>query len=83
MRYYAKIENTETYTVSVGTGTNSEFYESIGMELMDVERGYDEKWYLAGYAPKKPQELIEKEAQKHYTDLIQSILDKEAQALRL
>lgn len=83
MKCYAKIENEQTKTVSVGTATDIAFYESIGMELMEVEQGYDGQWYLSGYAPVKPQELIEKELQKHYTDLIQSILDKEAQALRL
>lgn len=54
MKYYAKIENAETKAVSVGTGTNHAFYESIGMELMDVEQGYDGQWYVAGYAPKQP-----------------------------
>lgn len=54
MKYYAKIENAEAKTVSIGTGTNHAFYESIGMELMDVEQGYDGSWYVAGYAPKQP-----------------------------
>lgn len=62
MKYYAKIENEQTYLVSIGTGTNHAFYESIGMELMDVEQGYDGQWYVASHAPVKPQELIEAEA---------------------
>jgi biopolymer transport protein ExbD len=62
MKYYAKIENAKTKSVSVGTGTNTAFYESIGMTEMDVEQGYDGEWYVAGYAPVKPQELIEAEA---------------------
>ena len=33
--------------------------------------------------PEPTPEEIEAQLQKHYTDLIQSILDKEAQALRL
>jgi hypothetical protein len=61
MRFYAKIENAETKTVSIGTGTNTDFYTSIGMTLMDVEQGYDGQWYVAGHAPVKPQELIDAE----------------------
>ena len=83
MLKYAQLVNAVTKQCDVGIGTDIEYYQSIGMELMEVEQGYDEQWYLLGYAPVKPQELIEKELQKHYTDLIQSILDKEAQALRL
>ena len=53
---YAKIENEETKQVSVGTGTNVEFYRSIGMSEMEVEQAYDGSWYLKGYAPEKPTE---------------------------
>lgn len=31
-----------------------DFYESIGLELTDVEQGYDGNWYLAGKAPAPP-----------------------------
>ena len=58
---YAKIENEETKQVSVGTGTNTAFYQSIGMVEMEVEQAYDGSWYLKGYAPEKPVE--EKEAE--------------------
>ena len=54
MKKYAKIINEETKEVSIGTGTNSAFYQSIGMVEMEVEEGYDGNWYLAGYAPSKP-----------------------------
>ena len=54
MLKYAKIENEETKQVSVGLGTDTEFYESIGMEEMDVEQAYNGAWYLVGYAPVKP-----------------------------
>ena len=53
---YAKIENEETKQVSVGTGTNTAFYQSIGMVEMEVEQAYDGQWYLKGYAPEKPVE---------------------------
>lgn len=52
---YAKIVNDETKACDVGTGTNAEFYKSLGMTEMDVEQAYNGQWYLAGYAPAKPQ----------------------------
>ena len=58
---YAKIENEETKQVSVGTGTNTAFYQSIGMVEMEVEQAYDGSWYVKGFAPEKPVE--EKEAE--------------------
>lgn len=54
MKKFAKIENVEKNIVSVGIGTDTTFYESIGMTLMDVEQGYDGNWYVAGHAPKQP-----------------------------
>lgn len=54
MKLYAKIENEETKACSVGIGTNTEFYKSIGMQEMDVEQAWDGSYYLAGYAPEKP-----------------------------
>lgn len=74
---YAKIVNEETKQCDVGVGNDSQFYKLLGMELMDVEQGYDGQWYLSGYTPKKS----EKEIQRDYTKLIQSILDTEAQKL--
>lgn len=58
---YAKIINEETKACEVGTGTNTAFYQSIGMSEMDVEQAYDGSWYVKGYAPEKPVE--EKEAE--------------------
>ena len=54
MKKYAKIINEETKEVSIGTGTNSAFYQSIGMTEMEVEQAYNGSWYLQGYAPAKP-----------------------------
>lgn len=62
MLKYAKIENEETKVCSVGLGTNTEFYKSIGMTEMDVIQAYDGQWYLKGHVPQKPQELIAQEA---------------------
>lgn len=54
MLKYAKVENEKTKQVAVGTGTNSKFYQSIGMIEMEVEQAYDGNWYVMGYAPEKP-----------------------------
>ena len=56
---YAKIINEETKECQVGTGTNTKFYQSIGMTEMDVELAYNGQWYIAGYAPVKPEPTIE------------------------
>ena len=61
MKKYAKIINEETKACEVGLGTNTAFYASIGMEEMEVEQTYNGNWYVKGYAPKKPQDLINKE----------------------
>lgn len=59
---YAKIINEETKVCSVGVGTDTEFYRSIGMSEMEVEQAYDGQWYLKGYAPEKQTEQKETEA---------------------
>lgn len=80
MQKYAKIENPETRIVSVGTGTNSAFYASIGMTLMDVEQSdIDGQWYQAGYAPMKSEEQKQKEsieaAYKNFDSRVEARLD--------
>jgi len=61
MKKYAKIIDEETKKCSVGIGTNEAFYQSIGMEEMDVEQAYNGDWYVAGYAPAEPEKsYIEK-----------------------
>ena len=67
MLKYAKIINEETKEVSIGTGTNFAFYQSIGMTEQEVELGYNGSWYLAGYAPAKP-EPTKEEQQKARQD---------------
>ena len=61
MKHYAKVVNEKTKQCEVGLGTNTEFYESLGMEEMDVEEAYNGQWYVEGYAPEKPQEEIKQE----------------------
>ena len=57
----AKLINESTRECSVGIGTNTAFYESIGMSEMDVEQAYNGRWYVKGYAPAKPQEVVNQE----------------------
>lgn len=59
---YAKVINEETKQVSVGIGTDTEFYRSIGMTEQEVEQSWDGQWYLKGYAPEKPIEQKAAEA---------------------
>ena len=61
MKKYAKIINEETKQYEVGTGTNSAYYQSIGMTEMEVEQAYDGSWYVAGYAPAKPEPTKEEQ----------------------
>lgn len=77
MLIYAKIINQETKQCDVGSGTNSKFYKSIGMALMEVEQAYNGQWYLKGYAPEKPTEIIQQE----FSNAIQTFLDSKAQEL--
>lgn len=59
---FASITNDKLKTCMVGTGTDAEFYKSIGMVEMDVEQGKDGQWYLKGFAPTHP--LDELKSQK-------------------
>lgn len=61
MLKYAKIINYETKACEVGLGTNSKFYQSIGMTEQEVEQAYDGSWYVKGYAPAKSQTIKEQE----------------------
>jgi hypothetical protein len=55
MKRYAKIIDKEKGTCQVGIGTDVEFYQSLGMEEMEVEQGSDGRWYLAGFVPPPPE----------------------------
>lgn len=70
MLKYAKIENEKTKSCCVGLGTDKEFYISIGMTEMDVEQAYDGSWYIAGYAPQKPDKLILEEKINELKELL-------------
>lgn len=61
MLKYAQIINEKTKQCDVGLGTDIKFFKSIGMKEMEVEQGYDNNWYLKGYAPQKPLEELKEE----------------------
>lgn len=52
---YARIINQETHEVQVGAGCPIGYYIEIGMTWMEVEYGWDQKWYQAGYVPEQPE----------------------------
>lgn len=54
MLKYAKIIDDTTKRCDIGLGSDASFYQFIGMELMDVEQGYDGNWYMAEYVPIQP-----------------------------
>lgn len=60
---YAKIINEETGLCNVGTGTNIDFYKSIGMIELDVQQSdIDGFWYLKDKCPMKTdEEKVEEE----------------------
>lgn len=70
MKKYAKIIDEKTKACDVGLGTNTEYYESIGMSEMDVEQAYTGNWYVGGYAPEESieekNEQIRSERQRRY-----------------
>lgn len=61
---YAKIDNETTKQCTVGLGTDTKYYQSIGMTEMDVEQAYNGDWYLVGYAPEEPAPTEEEQSQK-------------------
>ena len=48
---YCKYDKNTKKCFEVGTGTNTEFYKSIGMTDEEVEQAYDGSYWLKGYAP--------------------------------
>lgn len=69
MRKYAKIINTQTGLCQVGIGTNTDFYKSIGMVILDVEKAYDEQWYLVGRAPQAPEPTYQELRRAAYPEI--------------
>lgn len=67
---YAKILNEETGLCEVGLGTNIQFYQSIGMEELDVQQSdIDGCWYLTEKCPLKSDEEKELEERERIAKL--------------
>lgn len=67
---YAKVINFETGLVEVGLGTNIDFYQSIGMQELDVKQSdIDNEWYLAEKCPMKTDEQKEQEEKERIAKL--------------
>ena len=66
MLKYCQIVNEETGVVSIASGTNIEYYQSIGMVQRDVEQSdVDGNWYLAEKCPHlTPEEKEEQEKER-------------------
>ena len=75
MKKYAKVINEETKLCEVGLGTNSDFYQSIGMVDMEVEQAYDGSWYVEGHAPEKPVEELQAEVRAVRNSYLESYVD--------
>lgn len=82
MTKYAKIINDETKEVQVGLGTNTAFYQKIGMTEMDVEQAYNGSWYVAGYAPEEPEAERKEKAKKDLMAQLDALDLKCIRALR-
>ena len=68
--YYAKVINQETGLCEVGLGTNSSFYQSIGMVELDVQQSdIDHNWYLTEKCPMKTDEEKEREERERLDKL--------------
>ena len=67
---YAKEQ--ENGSLIVGTGTDVEFYKSIGMELMSVEKGWDGAYYKEGQTPEKPRAIIIEEELNEQQNILSS-----------
>ena len=79
---YAKIINQDTKECQVGTGTNVKFYKSIGMTEMDVEQAYNGQWYVAGYAPAKPEPTEYEQMQERIVRLKQTLADSDYKVIK-
>lgn len=57
-----KVYKPKTHEVLIAVGDNIPLFESMGYtEVGEVEQAYNGRYFIAGYAPTKPQEEIEKQ----------------------
>lgn len=69
MLKYAKIIDETIKSCMVAAGNDTEYYKSLGMEEMDVEQAYTGEWYIAGYAPPKPELTYKEKRLAEYPDI--------------
>lgn len=69
----AKIINNETKEVAVANEAQREHFESIGFSDMEVEKGYNGKWYVKGYAPQPTKEEQSAKREIAYVDEVDPI----------
>ena len=79
---YAKIIDNDTKEVEIGVGCPDEYYIEIGMQLMDVEKAYNGKWYLAGYAPARPDPTPEQIKQMRISELKNLLRDTDYKIIK-
>ena len=76
MKKYVKITDEKTKKCGeVGLGTDVEFYKSIGMTEMEIEQAYDGSWYVKGYAPEKPVEMLQAEVREVRNSYLEKYVD--------
>ena len=66
---YCKYDKNTKKCLEVGTGTNTEFYKSIGMVDMEVEQAYDGSYWLKGYAPTQNLDELKSEKLSELTSI--------------
>lgn len=81
---YAKIINEETGLCDVAIGTNLTFYQSIGMEQLDVEQSEkDNLWYLSEFCPHyTEEEQAEIERKKRIQEIKQNLYELDLKRIR-
>lgn len=74
---YCQIVDKNTGLVNIATGTNNEYYQSIGMIWKDVEQSdIDGQWYLSDKCPHKTdKQKLEEAKQKKYEEALQGAKD--------
>ena len=76
MKLYGTIIDNNTGLCSIGTGTNIEFYKSIGMVELDVQQSdINNRYYLVDKCPMKTDEEKAKEEQDKINHLTMTALD--------
>ncbi len=73
MKKYARITNEKTKACSVGLGSDLDFYKSLGMTELDVEKAYDGSWYLVGFAPSEPEKTYTEKRVAEYPPITEQL----------